>query len=202
MRQIAPVVAILSVVIVFAFAFQSKSRAAEAREQLQVEANRRAWAATRDSLVRTYAASELAAIPDSTFRRVHDLILYLYGGHDDSVSMAWLEEVRPHLAEVNERVNTALREQRIADAIASAPCDRPNRAKVGEGMSKGWNPTTSGVVACGRVQIGMTAEQARASWGAPRDVNRTTTAYGVHEQWVYSGSYLYFEDGILRTIQN
>lgn len=54
------------------------------------------------------------------------------------------------------------------------------------------------------VRIGMTQEQVLASsWGRPQKVNKTTTAYGVHEQWVYSGyNYLYFEDGILRTIQN
>jgi SOS-response transcriptional repressor LexA len=33
-------------------------------------------------------------------------------------------------------------------------------------------------------------------------VNRTTFARGVHEQWVYDGGYLYFEDGVLTTIQN
>lgn len=54
-----------------------------------------------------------------------------------------------------------------------------------------------------QVRRGMTAEQCRASWGRPRDINRTTGSYGVHEQWVYDGyNYLYFEDGILTTIQN
>jgi hypothetical protein len=40
------------------------------------------------------------------------------------------------------------------------------------------------------------------SWGQPYDVHRTTTVRGVHEQWVYYGSrYLYFENGVLTTIQ-
>lgn len=54
------------------------------------------------------------------------------------------------------------------------------------------------------VRIGMTPEDVRASsWGKPESVNRTTSTYGKREQWVYgSGSYLYFEDGILTTIQN
>ncbi|MFP8488497.1 hypothetical protein ACKGJO_05295 [Gracilimonas sp. Q87] len=52
------------------------------------------------------------------------------------------------------------------------------------------------------VWIGMTDEMARASWGRPRDINRSTNAYGVNEQWVYPyGKYLYFEDGVLTTIQ-
>ena len=54
-----------------------------------------------------------------------------------------------------------------------------------------------------QVRRGMTAEQCRASWGRPRDINRTTGSFGEHEQWVYDGyNYLYFEDGILTTIQN
>jgi hypothetical protein len=54
------------------------------------------------------------------------------------------------------------------------------------------------------VSIGMTADDVRASsWGRPEKVNRTTNAYGTREQWVYSsGSYLYFRNGVLETIQN
>ncbi len=53
------------------------------------------------------------------------------------------------------------------------------------------------------VIIGMSKEQALASsWGKPRRINRTTTARGATEQWVYSGGYLYFVNGILTTIQN
>jgi hypothetical protein len=56
----------------------------------------------------------------------------------------------------------------------------------------------------GGVKLGMTAAQVRASnWGAPVSVNRTTGAFGVHEQWVYENdNYLYFENGVLTTIQN
>ncbi len=58
-----------------------------------------------------------------------------------------------------------------------------------------------------RVTIGMTPCAARAAWGAPRDINRTTTAYGVREQWVfrassYDSNYLYFQDGLVTSIQD
>ncbi len=54
------------------------------------------------------------------------------------------------------------------------------------------------------VTIGMSKEQALASsWGKPQKVNRTISAYGEREQWVYGGSnYLYFENGTLTSIQN
>jgi hypothetical protein len=54
------------------------------------------------------------------------------------------------------------------------------------------------------VSIGMDVQQVLdSSWGRPEHVNRTTTAYGTREQWVYgSRSYLYFENGTLISIQN
>lgn len=52
--------------------------------------------------------------------------------------------------------------------------------------------------------IGMTAEEVRKSaWGPPEDINRTTTAYGTSEQWVYSDyRYVYLEDGVVTAIQD
>lgn len=53
------------------------------------------------------------------------------------------------------------------------------------------------------VSIGMTMQEVLDSnWGRPRTVNKTTARNYNHEQWVYDGGYLYFEDGILTTIQN
>ncbi len=61
----------------------------------------------------------------------------------------------------------------------------------------------------GAVCIGMTPEQVVASWGNPNSINRTTGAWGVHEQWVYGTymyggkvKYLYFENDTLTTIQD
>lgn len=52
-------------------------------------------------------------------------------------------------------------------------------------------------------QIGMSPEEVNSSsWGSPEDKNRTTTKYGVSEQWVYGdGRYVYFNDGEVTTIQ-
>lgn len=54
-------------------------------------------------------------------------------------------------------------------------------------------------------QIGMTKQQVLGSVdGEPRRINKTTTASGTREQWVYAGpSYLYFdESGILKRIDS
>ncbi len=53
-----------------------------------------------------------------------------------------------------------------------------------------------------QIHLGMTREMVLESWGRPRDVNRTTSAAGVWEQWVYGGGYVYFTNGRVSVIQN
>ena len=53
-----------------------------------------------------------------------------------------------------------------------------------------------------KVRIGMDDKSCRLSWGEPKKINKTTGSFGVHEQWVYENSYLYFENGKLTAIQD
>lgn len=50
--------------------------------------------------------------------------------------------------------------------------------------------------------IGMTKEMAILSLGYPNDINKTVTRTHISEQWVYTNTYLYFENGILESYQN
>ncbi len=52
--------------------------------------------------------------------------------------------------------------------------------------------------------IGMTKAQVTGStWGEPEKKNIDEYAWGVNEQWVYSGKgYIYFTDGIVTAIQH
>jgi hypothetical protein len=54
------------------------------------------------------------------------------------------------------------------------------------------------------VDIGMTmAEVQDSSWGKPQSINRSTYATHTREQWVYGNrNYLYFQNGVLTSIQN
>ena len=59
----------------------------------------------------------------------------------------------------------------------------------------------------GEIILGMTDEIVIASWGYPDDKNRTVGSWGIHEQWIYSNgvksiTYLYFENGILKSWQD
>ena len=54
-----------------------------------------------------------------------------------------------------------------------------------------------------RVSLGFTERQCELAWGRPERINRTTNNWSTHEQWCYSNyNYLYFDDGVLTTIQN
>lgn len=77
-------------------------------------------------------------------------------------------------------------------------------------LVKKYGKANAKLIIEGRVRLGWTKEMCRESWGRPSDINTMTGSWGVHEQWVYeyssSDSYsmycLYFENGILTTIQD
>ncbi len=54
------------------------------------------------------------------------------------------------------------------------------------------------------VRLGMTpADVEASSWGKPQRIKTTTNKWGERQQWVYgNGNYLYFEKGVLTSIQN
>ena len=98
------------------------------------------------------------------------------------------------------------------DAIAAKKKNEANQAKAKERQEKEqqriqvlvdkYGQSNVNLARQGKVKIGWNKELCIEAWGKPRSVNKTTTAYGVHEQWAYSTSrYLYFDDGILTAIQ-
>lgn len=58
------------------------------------------------------------------------------------------------------------------------------------------------LVAEGQLEIGMTKQMCLDSWGEPDSINKTSTRYGNHEQWIYSTLYVYFENGKIIAIQD
>jgi len=69
-------------------------------------------------------------------------------------------------------------------------------------LIKQYGESTAKKLINGKIWIGMTDEMAREALGSPKDINRTTSSYGVREQWVYPyGKYLYFENGKLTSWQ-
>lgn len=104
------------------------------------------------------------------------------------------------------------RSDSIADANRRRSAERREaeerawQARVTELADRnGWSPDMRNLVLARQVAVGMDETMVRAAWGWPEDVNRTTTARGTREQWVYgdigSRRYVYFEDGVVTAIQ-
>jgi hypothetical protein len=107
-------------------------------------------------------------------------------------------------AEYTKKRNDAIAEfqkKRKADSLALV-ADKNYAAKRKAEILKKFGSTSGQKILAGKIWLGMTAEMARESWGAPYDINRSVGSFGVHEQWVYRNDvYLYFEDGILTSWQ-
>lgn len=71
--------------------------------------------------------------------------------------------------------------------------------------TKKWNKKVLESIRNQSVQIGMTAEQVRMSFGSPTRINETSGEWGNHEQWVYGefpgAMYLYMKNGRLTSVQ-
>jgi len=52
------------------------------------------------------------------------------------------------------------------------------------------------------VNIGANKRSVINEWGNPNKINKTETANGIREQWVYDNSYVYFVNGEVVAIQN
>lgn len=51
------------------------------------------------------------------------------------------------------------------------------------------------------IWIGMTSELVVLSIGYPKEVNKSTYSWGVHEQWIYDNKYIYLENDKLTSWQ-
>lgn len=71
-------------------------------------------------------------------------------------------------------------------------------------LGRKYGRTNADLIIKNQIRIGWTKAMCIEAWGEPESVNVTKGSYGNHEQWVYhqGSSYLYFENGILRTIQD
>lgn len=69
-----------------------------------------------------------------------------------------------------------------------------------------WTEDERRLIAAEQISVGVSTEVVLASWGRPRNINRTTTAGGTAEQWCYGGIYdprfVYFENGYVTAIQH
>lgn len=131
------------------------------------------------------------------------------------------ERAQERLDSINERARVE-RERRDAraraEAAAKARAEREAKAREAEAKARAdadaaerkreasirarWPPRMADLVVAHEVAPGMTPAMVLESWGRPDHVNRTITAFGRSEQWVYgSERYVYFENDVVTSIQ-
>lgn len=98
-----------------------------------------------------------------------------------------------HRRAMSKRWDEYMRQQREELAKKPIPKEALNQGPSGFGAPK-KRPEP---------RIGMSADEVIDARGKPDSINRTTTADGVYEQWVYrSGKYIYLDNGKVRAIQD
>ncbi len=93
-------------------------------------------------------------------------------------------------------------EQRIKENERKSKEEDVEYAKIEKANLKKYGKVVYEKLKKGYYWIGMTEQMALISLGSPNDTNRSVGSWGVHEQWVYNGLYLYFENGKLKSYQN
>lgn len=121
-----------------------------------------------------------------------------------------LDSVRAGAQAANEKREQ--RERAVAVMVAARTvttgdggrCTRATEARARDLARRypGWSSEALATVMCGAMVIGMTGPPLRASWGAPERINRTVVRSGTREQWVYSRTYVYLEEGVVVSWQD
>lgn len=163
---------------------------------------------TAESILVSVSTDQVAALPDSAL-----LSLVTYGQRGDSTKLRLVEQERQkRRAALDEQARRDRAPRLVARAKEfrfdnGSRCTRvtPARVKRLAEAHADWSDDALLSIACGGIGIGYTGEQVEASWGRPSDINRTVSASGTREQWVYgeySRRYVYLDDGVVTAIQD
>lgn len=117
-------------------------------------------------------------------------------------------EVASHMAVINDPKASALSKGASMQQLAIEHPDigKPYEARAAQLLALAERQAADAEKARRKREgaaIGMTPDDVLASaWGRPERVNRTITAAGVREQWVYPGyNYIYITNGVVTGIQ-
>ena len=108
---------------------------------------------------------------------------------------------KQHLLEEQQR--QMREEQRLAEQKASEERRLKEEAQFRQSCINAYGQKLGTLIAEGKVTLGMNKEMCVMAWGEPYRKNRTIVSGATHEQWVYGWyHYLYFDNGILTSIQD
>lgn len=159
--------------------------------------------AKADSILSGLTASSAVQTPDSS------LAFVLKAADSMKALTNWQAVKREQQRRAEQRAESAkvdavLAEAKSSRTVEGGGCSRATRGRALRLVQahRGWPTEVLSAVMCGFVQEGMTAEQLKASWGAPERNNRSVGSWGVHEQWVYPSNYVYLANGKVTSWQS
>ena len=124
-------------------------------------------------------------------------ISFVFGSFEDDGFITEKEFIR------READKKKLEEQRKKEQLANEKRQSQEKLAFRNECIKKFGAKMGSLVCEGNVTLGMNKDMCLYAWGNPIDINTIQFARGTTEQWVYNWStYLYFENGILKTIQN
>jgi hypothetical protein len=92
--------------------------------------------------------------------------------------------------------------EKVNEKRANEKAEANEDIKHKNSLIKKYGQTNGSLVYQKKIRLGMSKEMVIESWGQPKDIHRTVGSWGVHEQWIYGETYLYFENGILTSWQD
>ena len=159
-----------------------------------------------DSILHSLDFKSLKGVPDTVL--IGAAVAQRDSAHPEHLAAVRIElEARKAARESAVRVEVVVRLASVASTVEGARCQSASKARAARLIAAHgeWSNGDLSTIMCGWIQRGMTADQVRASWGAPSDVNRSVGSWGVHEQWVFgssSATYVYLENGIVTSWQS
>jgi hypothetical protein len=88
----------------------------------------------------------------------------------------------------------------VAKSKADAAVAEKRRTEIVK--AKRWSDRITVAVLARKVLLGMSREQVETSWGKPQRIHRDVGSWGIKEQWIYGGTYLYFDNDLLTSYQD
>jgi len=145
---------------------------------------------------RGYIKGEIISYTGKIKGVYHEVIYYPEGAETWYIHKS-LVKICENCVHYSLSMRNAIAKKFAADRAAKWAAKRIIKIK-----SFNWPSEIEQTVINRKIRLGMTKQQVIESWGKPKDINRTVSRYSVHEQWVYSNAYLYFENGVLTTWQD
>jgi hypothetical protein len=102
--------------------------------------------------------------------------------------------LRKHINVQTPSVQQEQTEQQVDNQSVQQNNDQGNRFSY---LEKKYGTNMAARLIAGKIWKGMTSDMVRDSWGSPVKINRVIETNVIKEEWIFSNSWLFFENDVL-----